>query len=432
MTRPAGTTGPGIGLGFAALLLASAAQADYWEFLPSVTLGVIHETNPRYTSDNEADATGTYLDATLSARLETPRSRVGIKPRINHSNYLRSNKDLNDDDFYFNADASRRWETVELGSDFSWRDVGIRTSEFDPATPDDIDGALDPVTGSGTVRNLDDTQQTWEISPYATWTISPRWQAGLNATRSEIEYDLEGRDDLFDYEYTSGSATVIYLFDNNNSLRLGGSASRFDSTEKSGPFRNRTDSQTINAGWTWAFARTWTSEVTVGSTKSEIEVSGLPRNPLTGAPCVPVLCTFDSDDRNLILQASVRKRAERTSLNISAARTIAPRSNGTEAVTEQVQLYVDHQLSPRLKATFAFLGSDQSILGVDSAEDRTYFTLDASLRWRMEHNWSVFCSYSYYSSDGDLRLGNVAMSSDEDKNNRYRCGVSWAGTGRRY
>ncbi len=443
--------------GLAALLLAATPAAPafaYWELIPQVEAGLTFENNPRYISDEERQAVlalnpdaadnvmGIFVDARLEGSYKTPSTEVSLTPRIRETNYLKSNKDLNDDDWYVDFVATRSGILGNVGLTASYQETGVRTSEFESAIPNDPDAPLPVTDGSG--RFSDDTRQTWDVQPSVSYQLSPRNLLGVTGLISETTYD-EQREELLasrsylDYNYSSVEVSLRHVLDANNYFALALNGGNFLAEEPGRLFENSTDSFGITAAYNRAFSDTLTGTLTVGVTRSSVDVSGLLGgfDPLTGAPCLPSApCSTSNEERNFVGSLDLRKRSELTTLNFSVSSQIAPRSDGTEVVQEQARFFMVRTLTSRLSGTFGAIYSQESAVGQIfqpetatigfARQDRTYITLEPGVAWQLTKTLSVFGNYAYISNDTDVPSGNV-----QETNNRLFLGVRYRGVGLR-
>lgn len=443
-----------------ALLLAAlvpvvapvAPALAYWELIPQIDVGITTENNPRYISDEAEDAgavnpdaldnaLGVYTDLQVQGSYQTPTSKVTLTPRVRSTNYLKSNKDLNDDDLYVNLFGERSGNLGSIGLGASYVETGIRTSEFESATPDNPDDPLPVSDGSG--RFSDDTREAWSIQPSLNYQLSPRNVVGISGSFSETTYD-EDQEPLLasrgylDYSYSSMDLSLRHVLDAKNYFAIALNGGNFLADESGRLFRNSTDSFGITASYNRSLSDTLTGTLTAGITRSSIDVDGIigGLDPLTGALCLPAdPCSTSNEERNFVGSLELRKRSELTTLNFSVSSQIAPRSDGTEVVVEQARLYVDRKLTGKLVGTLGFLYSMESAVGeVFQPEtatlgfarlDRDYLTIDSRLTWRLTATLSMYGAYSYQTDTTDLVTGGTTQRT----NNRLFLGVRYRGLG---
>jgi len=444
----------------AALLIAAIAPAApfspalaYWELIPQIESGFTTENNPRYVSDEAEDAQnainpdatanvlGVFVDARVEGTYKTPTTAVTLIPRIRDTNYTKSNKDLNDDDLYVDLIGEHTGTLGSIALTARYLETGIRTSEFESATPDNPDDP-GPVTG-GSGRFSDDTQKTWNVRPSVNYQLSPRNVVGVSGQFAETTYDEEQEALLasrsyLDYQYSSLDISLRHVLDATNYFAIALNGGNFIAEESGRLFRNSTDSFGITVAYDRVFSDTLTGSITAGITRSSIDVGGIIGgfDPLTGGVCLPSdPCATSNEERNFVGSLELRKRSEKTTLNFSVGSQIAPRSDGTEVVQEQARLYVDRRLTSRLGSSLGVLYSRESAVGQIfqpetstiglARQDRDYFTIDTSLSWRLTETLTAFGTYSYVSDTTDALTGGDIHQT----NNRLYVGIRYRGTG---
>jgi len=441
----------------AAGLAAGAPVAPafgYWELVPQIEAGITFEDNPRYISDEAQDipgatapgaadsVLGVFTDLRAEGRFKTPTTELALIPRLRETNYLESNQDLNDDDRFLDFLSTHSGSLGNVGLTARYQETGIRSSEFERATPENPD-APPPVSG-GSGRFADATQETWNIQPSLNYQLSARNVLGLSGEFAETTYD-ESQEPLLasrsylDYDYSSVQLSVRHVLDAKSYFAFALNGGNFLAEEPGRLFRNSTDSFGITAAYDRTLSNTLTGSAVVGVTRSSIDISGIIGgfDPVSGALCLPANpCSASNEERNFVGSLELRKRSELTTLNFSLGSQIAPRSDGTEVVQEQVRLFVDRRLSARLNGSLGVLYSMESAVGRVfqpetstiglARQDRTYFTVDSTVFWRLTQTMSVFGTYTYVSDTTDVTGGNIHQT-----NNRLYFGVRYRGVGLR-
>jgi len=381
-----------------------------------------------------------FFDARLEGTYKTQSTQVSLTPRIRETNYLKSNKDLNDDDWYVDFLSSHTGVLGSIGLTARYQETGVRSTEFESAVPDNPDDPV-PISG-GSGRFSDDTQQTWNIEPSLNYQLSPRNIVGISGLFGETTYD-EQREELLasrnylDFSYSSTELSVRHVLNSKNYFVAALNAGNFLAEESGRLFRNSTDSFGITAAYNRAFSDTLTGTLTAGITRSSVDVSGIVGgvDPLTGAPCqLTNPCATSNEERNFVGSLVLQKRSESTTLNFTLGSQIAPRSDGTEVVQEQARLYVNRVVTQKLSASLGLLYSMESAVGqvfqpntgniLLARQDRTYFTVEPGMSWRITETLSAYGSYAYVSDTTDVTNGDVQQT-----NNRLFLGVIYRGIG---
>jgi len=439
---------PTAGLGFLALALSlvSSPAVAYWELIPQAEAGITLEDNPRYLNDSNKSAAeefapgitdnvmGTFVNARLQGSYKTPANELRLTPQVRKTNYLKSNKDLNSDAWRVDLLASHSDRRGGVGLSASYGESGVRNSEYESATPDNPNAPPDANGGSGRFAG-DETQTTKEARPFLNYTLSPRNSVELSFSTADISYDrnsdlnlpgnISNTSGYFDYTYEQTVLALNHYLNDKNFFQVSLNGGGFDSQQPGRPFRNSSDSFGINAAYNRAITPTLSANANFGVTRSSVELRGLQFDPLTGAFCPEdALCSASNDDRNLVGDIGLRKRSEVTTMNFNVSRSLAPSSNGTEVVRNQVRFYVNRTLTQRLSASFASIYIDETAVASAERVDRTYLTIDTTLKWRLTSTLSAYGTYSYFSNEYDRIISNT-----QSTNNRLYLGFSYQGVG---
>ncbi|MDH4056955.1 MAG: hypothetical protein OEV58_16465 [Gammaproteobacteria bacterium] len=436
----------GAALLMAVLGLTSTTAVAYWEVIPEVDAGATYEDNPRYLSDSSSaaaeaaapgiadDAMGVFVDTRLNVSYLTPGNEIRITPQVRKTDYLKSNADLNSDLWLVNLLATHKDQRGSVGISASYRETGVRNSEYESATPEDPNAPPGASGGSGRFAG-DDTQTTKDVQPFLSYTLSPRNTVELSFSASDAEYeqninpnlppDLPQTRSYFDYTYEQTVLAINHYLNDKNFLQIALNGGSFNSEQPDSPFTNSTDSFGVNAAYNVAITPTLSANAKVGVTRSSVELKGLSRDPLTGAFCPEdALCSASDDDRNFLGDIGLRKRSELTSLNFNVSRSLAPSSNGTEVVRDQFRFYVDRTLTQRLNLGAAAIYSEETAVAGPDRAYRTYLTVDTTVRWRLTETLSTYGTFTYVSNKYD-----VSTANSEATNNRLYVGFSYRGVG---
>lgn len=458
----------GVSLILAAVVLPGwETAAAAIEVIPQLDTGITWESNPRYFSDEEKDAaealdpditdsvTGTFVDARLRSTYRTRTSQVAITPRIRKTDYLGGNRDLSDDDLLVDLASVRAGLLGNIGLNGSWRDVSIRTGEFDSATPENPNDPPPTTGGSGRFASQV-TQESWSLQPFLTYTLSSRNELSLQALLSETDYvaseDVIARRGYLDYDYSTTSLAVTHTLDEKNAVRLSLNGTSFDAQQENSLFRNKTDTFGLGAAWERVFSPTLSGTLEFGLSRSSIDLSGIfgcdpaenflcglfiapVLDPVTGAICIEANpCVISNEERNFVGDLGLRKRGELLTVNFNLTRSIAPRSDGSEVVQDQVRVFVDREFTRRLRASAGAIFSDESAVGsgllagsnlpVVVRQDRRYLTFDTTVFWRLTPTLTSYAKYSFVSNETKVSSGTV-----DEENNRLFFGISYRGIG---
>lgn len=411
------------------LLAASRAEAYYWEAIPELEAGITYESNPRYIDNDRSseieDAKGTFVDVRVTGSVQTEDMSLTLTPRLVSTDYLGSNKDLNSNDWYVDLTGNSQFERGTLNAYLGYADVAVVTAEFESATPDNPD--LPPPTVGGSGRFADATQEVWRGTIAYSYTLSQRNIVEVSANGSTTTYDAEPAAGYFDYSNPGAQITLQHVLNERDVAFLSLNGGNFTADAPIGSAKNSTDSFGTTVGYQRQFSKTLSATIIAGLSRSFLDVTGLPVDPDTGAPCFPILCSFSNTSENFVGSINVRNRSELTTLNFELSRNLAPNSNGTQYVEDALRFYLSRDISQRLVGTVGTVLTNSSAVGGLRRLDQNYFTLDAGLSWRLTPTWSMSGTYTFVMNNSD-----ADNSSTREKNNALFFSLAYRGVGIRW
>ncbi len=406
-----------------ALGLTSSSALAYWELTPQLGAGITWESNPRYESNNDKDAvSGTFALAGLNGSYKTPADQFTLSTSFQQTNYLdsngRNNDSLNSDNWNVNLGAFHADRRGDIGLSAGYSESPIRNGDVDPNAPPQPDGG-------GTFA--DGTQKYGNLGTFLTYNLSPRNRVSLNYNVSESTYDIPGNrsfnDFYFDYTDDGASVGISHYLNEKNFFQLVLNGGTFKSEAQNGPAKNTTDSYGISVGYSYVPTETVTASFNIGTTRSSVDIRGLPFDPLTGAFCAQeATCSASDESRNFVGGITISKRSEETTLTFDASRALAPQSDGTQDIQDLFSLFVQRTLTRRLSVTAGTLFSNSSAVGDLGQQNDKYYTLDTSLSWQLTPTFTTYGKYTYASYDND-------GTSSSDTNNILYFGVTYQGVG---
>lgn len=398
------------------LLISGPSQA-YWELVPRIEGGITTETNPYNRLDDASSdgATGAFADFRLDSTYRTPRDVITLVPRFRSYQYTGSDDRLDDDDYSLDLNVSRQWDTASGSLRAGYRNNGIRTSEFNTATP-------------GQTSN--DTQETWSFGPSFSYALSARNSLQFTADLSDISYDASPTAGYFDYRNTNVQATWIHAFNQKTSALLSANGGKFKATDPFSSAENITDSYGATVALERKLTPTVTATVTLGGSRStqDIKREAIPFPPF-GFFCPPGFnadtqgqCSLSESSKNFIGGITLRQSSEIMTTTVEYSQSQAPRSNGTSVVSDNFRLGFDRTFSRRFNGSINLLYANDSALGDIGRRDRTFYSANGTLRYRLTETLSLNGSYYYSVNDDDA-------NSDKQTNNRLFISLVYRGMG---
>ncbi len=399
-------------------LMTSAPACAYWELIPRIEGGITTETNPynRLETQDSDSATGAFADLRLNGAFKTPRSSMTLVPRLRTFKFSGSDSNLDDDDYSIDLNASHQWDISSASLRLGYRDNGIRTNEFNTATPG---------------QTVDDSQKTWSFGPSFSYVLSPRNSLRLTADVTDITYDASPQSGYYDYTNGSLQATWIYAFSEKTSVLLSANGGKFKADDPYSRAENTTDS----LGGTLALERkltpTITTTVTLGSSHSsqDIVLEPIPSPfgyfcPADFIPDPQGVCLASVSSNNFVGGITLRQASEVMTTTIDYSQSQAPRSTGSSVVSESFRLNFDRDLSQRFDGSISLLYTSDSALGNYGRLDRVYYSAGTTLRYRLTEYLSLYGTYAYTVNEDDANDGGV-----KQKNNRLFFSLVYRGVG---
>jgi len=390
-------------LGFILLLAGismtlSAAAAEF-SLVPSIRGGARFDSNPRYQASkfDFNSAWGTIVDARAPLKFSSQRTSVSLEPRIVYSFYPdSSDHDLEDRDNYLTGTANLSSQLSNLGMDYGYTDLSLRTSEFQNA-----DGSSPGGSGQIVVFSRD-TQQRGYLQPYWQYQFSPANSVTLNGGYEDVSYDEKLLSRRFGYTFSNASAALQHAFNLRHSLTLQARFSKFDSKNKRLQISNNSKTNGLSLIYTYAWSERTQLSADVGWARTKNTVMR-PNNfdPVTGPFCDPVFiaifpCETKSNSANFIGDFSATHKSETVEYKVSLGQSITPNSNGAEVLRFNLDATASKQFSEKFSGQLGILAFTQSNVGNSNFNfDRDYIRGNLRLNYKFTRHWSVYGAYSH-------------------------------------
>jgi hypothetical protein len=400
----------------ASLLLSSQVDAA-WELAPNTRAGVVYESNADYNSTTDQTVGGTFLDLGGELRLLSEDNTLTLRPNFRSTNFLRENRDLGDKDFSINLTLGHTDRRGSIGMDTGYKDINVRTGEFESATPEDPDANPIPSGGSGRFADREVTQNEIYANPYLEYILSPRNRLRVDASLSDTNYDdsTSNSDSYLDYTYKTVDVSLTHSLNPQNSFSLSMNSGGFDAATESGNIRNTTDSFGVAAAYQYAYSPTLSFNARLGTSRNSAQQEFFGN-------------AGRSTSSNLVGNFGIRQRTETATANLDFGRSEAPRSNGTKVSFTQMRLFYEKRFDTGTTGSFSALGLDEKAVGSFLQQDRRYFTLEGKISQRVASEWSLYLLCGLIRDSDTTDFG----PDDTERNQRIFFGVEWYGTARRF
>lgn len=338
---------------------AQTSHAADWELVPDVDLAASRLDNPRL-NPNDIDGTSNrmVLDGRVRAQNYGQRGYVYIEPRVRADVYSDStDSDLDGDDLFLLAAGQYRWTSALLGARANFNQVSILRSEIVDAIPDDPD-EQDPVdVEAGELQQFDQDRTRLSLVPFAEFDISERSSFRFSGRLTDVSYSgppIANRSDFQSSEISFGLQRRV-------DERTQVTARVFTSSFEADLNANTTDSIGVEGLFTRPLTETWSFSLSAGVQRNEFSF-------VQGANVI------DNADSNPTYGLGFRNRSDRTTWNIDLRRRLNPNGSGFVVVRDELRVFVDRQLTPRLTGSVGLLAFGTSTVGMLSkAQIETIF-----------------------------------------------------------
>jgi hypothetical protein len=396
--------------------------------VPEVVLGLRYETNPDYlsNSDLEDDAYAGVLDTRLRITGDGNRGRIDLQPRIQASVYTGAENDSRFDTVNYYLPVSGLW--VDRRAQYSvtagYSDISTRESEIRVVDPNDPGQP----GSSGRIVTVDEDQERWYLRPAIDFQVTQRDIFGVTLHLEDVTYTEAEFTNRSNYEYGSLGASWTRAISAKSKVSSGVSVDGFRASPPGSPIENETVTYGFNIGYQYAWSDITTLGATVGASRSDISVTGLPfidhdENPTTPPlPCfdpiqrIIVPCELKTDDDNFVGEVFLQQKTTDTiTTELRISRAIQPNSDGAQVTHDLVRGYISKALSPQLNASIGATYIRQDAVGKQTAGlftrrlERDFVRAEANLSWRLSRQWSIGAGY-YFTSDE--QTGGISISTD--------------------
>lgn len=393
-------------------ILGQAPARAAWELVPSLTMNAQTDENPRLdpvtqVTDTAAASSG-ILWGTANITTINERNFLTFEPSVISYQYFdESNSDLESTDWLLNASGQHRWQKVQVGFASNFSDERLLSSELVAVDPDrnpDTDGPDNP--DSGRLAFIDGQRERYWLNPYLGINVSERNSVRLDATKDRVSYDEGDLSFRSGYVNTRLAAAINRNVDERNIVSATMSVEKFEADAT----QNATDTVTIEGAFIRPVTELWTFNLAAGVLRSDFEFV---------------------DNQQLVARATtdytmrlgLRKRSERSRINLDFTRDIYPSTSGYSSIRREVLAYYNRNLRQRLGMTFGVRVNETESLGDVAVEDnRKYWRAEVGFEWAMKPVLFLGAGYSFTAQDFTEDL-----IRDKTESNSVFIGISYRG-----
>ena len=392
------------------LIVTQGSQAANWEFVPDVDVAASRLDNPRLDPVNlQGTSNRMVLDGRLRAQSYGERGFAYIEPRFRADVYNDNlNSDLDSEDLFLLAAGQYSWSSALVGARFNYSQVSILRSEILEAIPDDPDIEDPEEVEAGELRGLNQDRSRLSVVPFAQFDISERSSFRFSGRFSDVSYSGPPIGNRSDFQSSEISLGLNRRVDERTRV----TARVFATSYEADLFANSTDSIGVEGLFTRPLSETWTFSLSAGVQRNEYTF-------VDGANIV------DNADTNPTYSLSFRKRAEQTTWNIDLRRRLSPNGAGFVVVRDELRLFANRQLTPRLTGSAGLIAFATGTVGdIRQGADRDDFRVETRIEWALTQRFFINGGINYTVREF------TNAGTDADSNELY-VGVTYRGLARR-
>ena len=366
------------GLAMAGALLPMGASAADWHLNGSVTEEFTYDDNFRLDATGEETLWGFNTRPRLGLETHSPRTDLFMNGALNYG-YFPDRTDENSFDQQGDVSLQHRSERTTLSVGGNVRRATTRTTEDEDTGRNYSDAVRIGLGGNASMS----------------YALTERAGAGIQGGASYTTYDTT---ELSDYRTYSAGPFVTYQVTEQDSVRLGGSYTRYD---RLSGLDYESDLFVGNATWTHVFHPQWTMSVRGGgnyTTSDEEVTSGV---------------TTSEDKAGFDAGVSLTYSEERGSITGSFDHFVVPSGTGRLERRNALSLNVSYNATPLIS-----FGLGTSFIQQDGAtgdeEDRNFVSAQPSVSYHFLPDWTARVAYRFRTQtldEGERAYSNGGLAS---------------------
>jgi hypothetical protein len=337
---------------------------------PAVKVQEMYDDNVRLRTMNEQDSWITTLspEVTLGSRTET--SDINVYGRWDSKRY-HSISALNTDNQFINFNGSHFNERNTWQVDLTYnRDTSIESELED----------------TGRITDSAIRREEAIIAPSWTHALNERTTVQLSGNYRDVQYEDPGNTGLNDYKTHTISGYVQHQWTEPTAFFASVYASGYK--QETDTSSTRIDYQGLNLGVIHNLTENLTLTASAGRQKNDTHQEVL----FFGF--IPV--TTDTSATGNTYRLELEKQDEITTYTASFERTVSPSARGNLNNRDDYSFTVRHRYSRRLNLDFTARYLEQeSTLGTNVANDRTYWSVRPGVRYRFNENTTLTGAYQH-------------------------------------
>ena len=368
------------------------ALAAEWTIGGGVQERIEFDDNVRLATENKEKAFGstTTLDVNVEGR--TPASALNATVGLGKTVFF-GVEGSDSFDQHLAAGGQHRTQRVTLSANAGFDRETTRTSEIIDTGRTDVDAERTALTLGASVS----------------YRVSRLDSIALSSNFEDVSFD-SGSGELTDFRTYGGGVSWSRPLTARVDLNVSLTASRYETQSGRQEEQEESNSYSVDIGVTRALLENLEWRGSIGVTHVSTDFQELVGGGLVSRQRTSTGFNTDS---------GVSYTLERTTIRANITTGFSPSARGELVERDSVGAGVDHRLTPRI--TLSVDGSFQrdtsqrdTSTTSNATGDRTFWSLEPSVRWAFLPNWTASASYRYRSSDvgdtGERAVSNAVFA----------------------
>jgi hypothetical protein len=373
---------------FAVLSIPIACQAAEWTVEPSALFGLTYNDNVNLTTQPHNSINGNVVTPRLDLGMRTQAWQLTGSAEASRIRYSGESAQDRDDNAFRLSSAYQSERNIWQLNASSTRDSPVA----DEQTSSDTGAVQTPKI-----------RETHGFSPSWTRMLTERTRLQLMYQLNDTSYVNGQSVGLYDYRYSTASATVSNQLSQQSQVFVTGAYSAFH-TPVTG---NESTTRSFQAGITQNFSESMQGTLAAGARRTEtLTQGGFPvytrflaiiNGKLTELLIqTGVTSGARRQETSSVFSGSLEKKYELTSINMSFSRSLAPSGSGSEVEQDSFDFRLNRTMTPRLNA---YINLNSVIVRDDqgniSNNNRPYYHAELGANWAWTQELNLSMSYGY-------------------------------------
>lgn len=348
--------------------MAGHSEAAEWSLLPSIGVKGVYNSNLLLTTQPHDETYGHWVSPSTEFAVKTERLEVSGRVAVDFVSYYGGEQT---DFTNIHVPLSVRYQTEKDQLGFTGGYIRDNT-------------LMGELLATGVVLRFTQRNQ-WTANPSWTRSITEKLSFQSNAQLVDTTYENGLRLGLVDYQLFGSSSGFLYQATEQDQIQLLGSYVNFHTTNAPAPFRASFPG--VSVSLTHAFTETLTG-TTYGGPRF---VSSTTRT---------VNDNIQTHSTIWLFGASLARKFERASVQISFSRDIVPSGFGLLLQTDRAGVTVSHDISETVTASFSgagymVSGTAKNLASGTAFPESRYVSATPAIAWKFSEWWKAELSYSY-------------------------------------